>query len=265
MAVRGPARYSHRAMSNPQYLELEGERIAFRKRSGRAPTIVWLGGFKSVMDATKGSALDVWAERTVHSLLRFDYFGHGLSSGEFRNGTVTRWRDNALAMIDRETTGPLVLVGSSMGGFLSLLVSQLRRERIAGMVLIAPATDFTEELFWKKFSADVQQQIMEQGEYLWPSIYDDEPYAITRGLIEDGRKDLLFPCGKLAMNWPVRILQGMQDPDVPWQHAVRLVDMIDGDVRLTLVKDGDHRLARPGDLALLARTIEDLIAEIGAK
>src|SRR5690348_3753806 len=115
-------------MSDPQYLELEGERIAFRKRLGHAPTVVWLGGFKSVMDATKGSALDAWAAGSGQSLLRFDYFGHGLSSGDFRQGTVTRWRDNALAMIDRETTGPLILVGSSMGGFLSLLVSQMRRE-----------------------------------------------------------------------------------------------------------------------------------------
>jgi len=187
-------------MTDPQFLELEGERIAFRKRPGRAPTVVWLGGFKSVMDATKGSALDAWAERTGQSLLRFDYFGHGLSGGDFRNGTVTRWRDDALAMIDRETAGPVILVGSSMGGFLSLLVSQLRRERIAGMVLIAPATDFTEELFWKKFPPDVQRQIVEQGRYRWPSIYDDQPYPITRELIEDGRKHLLLDKGKLAMN-----------------------------------------------------------------
>jgi pimeloyl-ACP methyl ester carboxylesterase len=251
-------------MSEPQTLELAGERIAWRMRSGRAPTIVLLGGFKSVMDATKGSALDAWAVRSGQAFLRFDYFGHGLSGGDFRKGTVTRWRDDALGAIDVLIEGPLILVGSSMGGFLSLLVSQVRRERIAGMVLIAPAADFTEELFWKKFPDDVRRQIMEQGEYLWPSIYDDEPYPITRALIEDGRRHLLFPRGKLVMNWPVRILQGMKDPDVPWQHAVRLVDLIEGDVRLTLVKNGDHRLATPLDLALIAQTLEDLIADVTA-
>ena len=251
-------------MGETQFLlRPDGERIAYGVRSGRSPGVVWLGGFKSDMTGTKAQALDAWAARTGRAYVRFDYFGHGLSSGEFRHGTVTRWRDDVLAVLDSLTTGPQLLVGSSMGGFLSLLVARSRPERVAGLLLLAPAVDFTETLLWANYSADVRRKIMEEGEWQWPSRYDPDPYPITRALIEDGRNHLLFGKGAIALDRPVRILQGMRDPDVPWSHAMRLVDALGSDdVTLTLVKDGDHRLSTPKDIALLIRMLEALLADL---
>lgn len=239
----------------------DGEIIAYEQRAGKAPGIVWLGGFKSDMTGTKASALDAMAARQGCAFLRFDYFGHGQSSGDFRKGTITRWREDALDVFDRLTQGPQILVGSSMGGWISLLLARARPERIAGMLLIAPAPDFTEALMWPSLPEDAKRQIMEQGEWSWPSEYDHEPYPITRALIEDGRNNLILH-DRLKLSFPVRILQGMQDPDVPWNHALKLVDAIDGDVRLTLIKNGDHRLSTPHDLTLIEETLAGLIAEI---
>jgi pimeloyl-ACP methyl ester carboxylesterase len=238
-----------------------GENIAYEQRAGKAPGIVWLGGFKSDMTGTKATALDAMAARQGRAFLRFDYFGHGQSSGDFRNGTITRWRDDALAVFDALTQGPQILVGSSMGGWISLLLARARPERIAGMLLIAPAPDFTETLMWPGLPEDAKRQIMEQGEWSRPSEYDHESYPITRALIEDGRNNLILQ-DRLKFSFPVRILQGMQDPDVPWNHALKLIDAIDGDVRLTLIKNGDHRLSTPRDLTLIEETLAGLIAEI---
>jgi pimeloyl-ACP methyl ester carboxylesterase len=243
-----------------KHLGQDCERIAYMTRPGNSPGIVWLGGFKSEMTATKATALDSWAARAGRAFVRFDYFGHGKSSGEFRDGTITRWRDDALAVLDRLTSGPQILVGSSMGGYLALLAARLRPERIAGLLLIAPAADFTEKLLWAGMPDDAKRQLEESGAWLRPSAYDPNPYPITRRLIEDGRRHLILDKGPIALRCPARILQGMQDADVPWQHALKLFRAITGDVSLTLVRDGDHRLSTPSDLARMERVLEALVA-----
>jgi pimeloyl-ACP methyl ester carboxylesterase len=237
----------------------DGETIAYLQRAGKTPTVLWLGGFKADMNANKAQALAHWADDTDHAFLRFDYLGHGQSSGDFRNGTIGRWRDDALAVLDALTEGDVVLAGSSMGGWIALLVALARPERIKAMLLIAPAVDFTEALLWPRLPKDAQTMIREQGEWLRPSAYDPEPYPITRGLIEDGRQHLLLG-SPLKFSFPMRILQGMKDPDVPWQHAVRMAEAMDGDVTLTLVRDGDHRLSTPPDLRRMIEMIKELVA-----
>jgi pimeloyl-ACP methyl ester carboxylesterase len=236
-----------------------GERIAYLKRFGSTPGIVWLGGFKSEMTATKASALDAWAERHGRAYVRFDYFGHGSSSGSFRQGTITRWCDDALAVLDQLTAGPQILVGSSMGAWLALLIALARPNRVAALLLIAPAVDFTETLLWQRLDAEAQSQILDTGEWLRPSLYDQNPYPITRSLIEDGRKHLLLG-GAIAVHCPVRIVQGMADPDVPWMHALKLVSALGPDTQITLVKDGDHRLSKPHELELIATLLSNLVS-----
>ena len=235
-----------------------GAHVAYLNRAGRTPGVLWLGGFKSEMTGTKAAALDEWAAREARACVRFDYFGHGASSGDFREGTVTRWLDDSLAVLDKLTDGPQILAGSSMGGWLALHAALLRPKRVAALLLIAPATDFTERLMWDSFDAGAKRQIMETGVWLRASAYDPKPYPITRALIEDGRKHLLLG-QPIAVSCPVRIVQGMNDPDVPWQHAMKLVDALGPDTQLTLVKDGDHRLSKPHEIALIERTLSLLI------
>lgn len=239
----------------------DGETIAYMARAGKQPGVIWLGGFKSEMSGTKASALDEWAARQGHAYLRFDYFGHGHSGGDFRKGTVSRWRDDVLAVIDWLTKGPQILVGSSTGGWLALLAAKARPERVAGLLLIAPAVDFTEALLWSRLPEAARRQIMEEGEWQRPSAYDPEPYPITRGLIEDGRKHLLMDA-PIRLSCPVRILQGMEDPDVPWEHVLKFTRLVEGDVTLTLVNQGDHRLSTPEDVALIERALDGLIADV---
>ena len=237
-------------------------RIAVRIRDGTAPGLFWLGGFRSDMGGTKAVALDHWAGTQGRACIRFDYSGHGESSGDFAEGTIGRWLEDSTAVFERFATGPSVLIGSSMGGWLALLLVQALKRRqlagsIAGLVPIAPAADFTEELMWKKFSPQVQRQIETEGAWQRPSQYSEAPYPITRGLIEEGRKHLLLG-GLIETGCPVRILQGVQDPDVPWQHAVELSSRLArDDVVLTLVKDGDHRLSRPEDIERLLAAVAE--------
>jgi pimeloyl-ACP methyl ester carboxylesterase len=238
-------------------------RVVVRLRQGAAPGLVWLGGFKSDMKGTKAVALDEWAQREGRGCIRFDYSGHGESGGAFIDGTIGRWLEESAAVFERFAKGPQVLVGSSMGGWLALLLTaELRRRKVgegsvAGLVLIAPAVDFTEELMWNKFSPDVKRQIETEGAWQRPSQYSEAPYPITRALIEDGRKHLLLG-GLIETGCPVRILQGVQDPDVPWQHAVELSSRLArDDVVLTLVKDGDHRLSRPEDIERLIAAVAE--------
>jgi pimeloyl-ACP methyl ester carboxylesterase len=244
-----------------QFLSLgEGasaRRLAVLAEEGRGPAIVWLGGFRSDMRATKAEALAAWARREGRAFLRFDYSGHGESDGGFEEGTISRWREDASAVIAAYAGPRPVLVGSSMGGWISLLLAH--RRQIAGglsaLVLIAPATDFTQELMWPAFPQDVRDQIMQEGQWLRPSAYSPEPFPITRKLIEDGRDNLLLG-GPVLPGCPVHILQGMMDPDVPHAHTLRLMEHLPADgVALTLVKDGDHRLSREGDIALLVTTV----------
>jgi pimeloyl-ACP methyl ester carboxylesterase len=237
-------------------------RIAVRIRDGAAPGLFWLGGFKSDMKGTKAEALDRWAGENGRSCIRFDYSGHGESGGDFAQGTIGRWLEESAAVFESFAQGPQVLIGSSMGGWLALLLARELKGRkaagsIAGVVLIAPAVDFTEELMWNKFSPEVKRQIETEGAWQRPSQYSEAPYPITRGLIEDGRKHLLLG-GLIETGCPVRILQGVKDPDVPWQHAVELSSrLVRDDVVLTLVKDGDHRLSRPEDIERLIAAVAE--------
>jgi pimeloyl-ACP methyl ester carboxylesterase len=237
-------------------------RIAVRVRDGAAPGLFWLGGFKSDMKGTKAEALDRWAGEYGRSCIRFDYSGHGESGGDFVDGTIGRWLEDSAAVFEGFAKGPQVLVGSSMGGWLALLLTQALKGRntagsVAGLVLIAPAVDFTEELMWKNFSPEAKRQIETEGSWQRPSQYSESAYPITRGLIEDGRKHLLLG-GLIETGCPVRILQGVQDPDVPWQHAVELSSRLArDDVVLTLVKDGDHRLSRPEDIERLTAAVAE--------
>ena len=235
--------------------------IAVRTRAGAAPGLFWLSGFKSDMNGTKAAALARWAEQNGRGCVRFDYSGHGESGGAFTDGTIGRWLDESLAVFEAFCRGPQILVGSSMGGWLALLMVRALRRRnagasVVGLVLVAPAVDFTEELMWKRFSPAIKRELAEKGVWARPSDYSPTPYLITRQLIEEGRDHLLLG-GMIETGCPVRILHGVKDSDVPWRHAVELVSRLaSDDVVLTLVKDGDHRLSRPED-------IERLIGAVG--
>ena len=245
----------------------DARNIAVRAREGAAPGVVWLGGFKSDMKGTKAAALDAWAAARGRGFVRFDYSGHGESGGDFAQGTIGRWLEESLAVFTQICRGPQILVGSSMGGWMALLLVRALRGRVAagaalpasvaGLVLIAPAVDFTEELMWKRFPPDIRRAIEQNGGWERPSLYGDAPYLITKGLIEEGRQHLLLG-DMIETGCPVRILQGVQDPDVPWNHAMELVSRFArDDVVMTLVKDGDHRLSRPEDLERLIAAIEE--------
>jgi pimeloyl-ACP methyl ester carboxylesterase len=246
------------SQTDPQFLTVgdggDARRIAFRRVEGRGPAIVWLGGFKSDMKGTKAEALDTFARETGRAYLRFDYSGHGESDGDFEGGTISRWAEEAAAMVALAGPRP-ILVGSSMGGWIALLVARRMVSPPAGMVLIAPAADFTEALMWASFPDAVKRQIETEGRWTRPSAYDEGGYPITRALIEDGRQNLVLG-GLVETGCPVHILQGMLDPDVPWRHAMLLAEKIArDDVVVTLIKDGDHRLSREEDIARLTKAV----------
>ncbi len=239
-------------------------RIAVRARSGGAPGLFWLGGFNSDMRGTKALALDAWAGEHGRACVRFDYSGHGESSGKFADGTIGRWLEESVAVFAQFCSGPQVVIGSSMGGWMALLLAREIAKRpgkasLAGLVLIAPAPDFTEELMWKGFSPEVKREIETKGVWLRPSEYGDgTPYPITRNLIEEGRNHLLLG-GAIEVGCPVRILQGARDPDVPWQHAFALAHRLPAeDVVLTMIQDGDHRLSRPQDIARIIAAVGEM-------
>ncbi len=253
-------------MTTESFTSPGGRRIAFR--SSPAPTggvtFVWLPGFKSDMSGGKAMAVEAWARDAGHGTLLFDYSGHGQSGGKFEDGTISAWREDALAAIDTQTEGPLVLVGSSMGGWMALLAALALPERVKGLVLIAPAPDFTEKLMWPEFTPEQQDEILKQGFTLRPSDYE-EPYQITRALIEDGRGWAILDAD-IVFGGPVRILQGMRDADVPWGHALALAAaMTCEDLVLTLVKDGDHRLSRNEDIARLLATCSEVTAQVSGR
>jgi pimeloyl-ACP methyl ester carboxylesterase len=238
--------------------------IAVRARAGAPPGLFWLGGYKSDMKGTKAVALDEWARHAGRACVRFDYSGHGESEGAFTDGTIGRWLADSLAVFDAYGRGPQILIGSSMGGWLALLLAHELRRRprvgaatIAGMVLIAPAVDFTEELMWKRFTPEIKRELAQTGVWARPSQYALEPYLVTQQLIEEGRDHLLLG-GMIETGCPVRILQGVEDADVPWRHAVELTSRLaSDDVVLTLVKDGDHRLSRPEDIERLIQAVKE--------
>lgn len=221
---------------------------------------VWLGGFKSDMAGTKAEVMVDEAAAQGCDSLRFDYSGHGESGGEFVDGTISRWVDESLKVVLEKTIGPQILVGSSMGGWIALrlaheLANRAESDRLAGLLLIAPAPDFTAELMEPAFTEAQRNEMAEQGYIEEPSEYSDEPNIITRDLIEDGRNNLVLD-KNIALGIPTHILQGMKDPDVPYQHALKLADtFVHDDVTMTLIKGGDHRLSRDEDLETLRRTM----------
>jgi pimeloyl-ACP methyl ester carboxylesterase len=235
----------------------DGNSLAWKRVEGRGPTVVWLGGFASDMGGTKAEALAEWAQKTGRAYLRFDYFGHGASTGAFEAGTIGRWRDDVLAVIDELTDGPLVLAGSSMGGWLAGLAALARPQRVAALVLIAPAADFTDKLMAPNLPPEAHEALAREGVWRRPSPYEDGGYLISQRLFDEGKTWSLLP-GPVAIACPVRILQGGADPDVPWRHALALAEALTSDdLVFTLIKDGDHRLSRPQDLARLIAAVEE--------
>jgi len=240
----------------------DGTRLAYRRVAGRAddgrPGIVFLSGFASDMTGTKGTALAAWAQARGQALLRFDYSGHGQSSGAFRDGTIGRWTADALAAIDRLTADPQILIGSSMGGWIMLLAALARPDRVAGLVGIAAAPDFTEDLMWAAMPPETRGRLLAEGVVRHASQYQDAPLEITRALIEEGRHHLLLR-SDIDISCPVRLLHGMADPDVPWETALRLSERLaSSDVTVTLIKDGDHRLSREQDLQRVFAAIDEI-------
>ena len=233
----------------------DGLRLAYRHRPGTGPTIIFLPGYMSDMEGGKAVALDHWARDQGRAMLRLDYAGNGVSDGRFEDGTLASWRDDALLLIDSLTDGPLVLVGSSMGGWLALLIALARPGRVAGLVGIAAAPDFTE---WGFTQAD-KALLATEGRLLEPTPYGDDPYVTTLAFWESGQSLRLLE-EEIAIDCPIRLLQGQADPDVPWQTALRIAERLrSSDVQMLLIKDGDHRLSRDLDIALLIRTVASLL------
>lgn len=235
-----------------------GATIAYHRLSGAAPGIVFLGGFRSAMTGTKALFLQDYCRQRGRAYVRFDYFAHGQSSGDFADGTISRWRDDAVAVIDSLTEGPQILVGSSMGGWIMVLAALARPERIAALVGIAAAPDFTTDLLPRRLSEAQRRTLYTEGRLVLPSPYDPAGYLYTRALVEDGDRNLVLR-GRIPLACPVRLLHGVADESVPWQQSLTFADRLAAaDVTLTLVKDGDHRLSRDADLARLAAVLDGL-------
>jgi pimeloyl-ACP methyl ester carboxylesterase len=247
-------------MDSPEFLPRhDGAAIAYRRVASGAPGIVFLAGLRSDMTGTKATYLDGYCRRRGLSYVRFDYFGHGASSGDFANGSVGRWVEDAIAVIDELTRGPQILLGSSLGGWIMLLAARARPERIHALVGIAAAPDATEELLWRRLNVAQRRELLASGSVTVPSEYDPAGYTYHLGLIEDGKRHLVLRA-PLALGCPVRLLHGMHDVSVPWQTSLRLAQQLTGrDVCVSLIKDGDHRLSTPADLARLAATLDELV------
>jgi pimeloyl-ACP methyl ester carboxylesterase len=236
----------------------DGATIAYRRLLGAGPGIMFLGGFHSDMTGAKALSLEDFCQARRRAFVRFDHFGHGRSSGDVADGTIGRWAEDAVAVLDVLTDGPQILVGSSMGGWLMLLAALARPHRVHALIGIAAAPDFTEDLLWPRLDAALRRTIMEQGRITLPSVYDPAGYIYTRALLEDGRRHLVLR-GPIALDCPVRLLHGMAGDSVPWQTSVRLAERLQSrDVAVTLIKNGDHRLSTERDLAGLGQTIDAL-------
>ncbi len=246
-------------MSEPDFFETDnGRKIAYHKTDGAKPAVVFLGGFMSDMEGTKATYLESWAKQQGRAFLRFDYSGHGLSSGAFRDGCIGEWANDAQQVIMALSTGPQILVGSSMGGWIALLMAKRIPQRIAGLIGIAAAPDFTEDSMWGGFSESQKAAIMKNGQLALESDYSDEPYIITKKLIEDGRNQLVLR-SPLKLPFPTRFLHGTDDTDVGISVALRLLDHVDGDdARLTLVKGANHSFSEPENLTMIRRAIHSV-------
>jgi pimeloyl-ACP methyl ester carboxylesterase len=263
-----PDRKTKMTTTPPDFIDVNGNAIAYRRLAGNAPGLVWLGGYRSDMLGTKAETLSDWAKTHGRAFLRHDYSGHGESGGKFADGTISKWLDESLAVFRQFTAGRQILVGSSMGAWIALrMVQELHKagdgDRVAGLVLLAPAPDFTIELVEPQLTAAQKQDLTQKGFFEEPSEYSDEPYIYTRALIEDGRRNQVM-AGPIDTHCPVHILQGLTDPDVPHTHALKLVSCLPADdVTLSLIPDGDHRLSRPQDLDMLIRAVEAIGTQAG--
>jgi len=247
----------------PEFLDRpDGARIAYHRSEGKTPCVVFLPGFRSDMTGDKATTLEKFCLARGQAFLRFDYTGHGASSGEFTDGTIGQWTSDAITAIEQLTSGNLVLVGSSMGGWIMLLTALALKSRVAGLIGIAAAPDFTEELMWAGFDAPTRAKLESNGVIQQPSEYDPVPTPITLALIEEGRNQLLLG-GPIALDCPVRLIHGKQDPDVPWQVAGRIAEALtSSDVETILVEDGDHRLSEPHDLERLTNVLAALLDQL---
>jgi pimeloyl-ACP methyl ester carboxylesterase len=248
------------AMTAPQTLpRSDGHTVAYHRVPGTAPGIVFLCGLRSDMTGTKALFLEDYCRRRGRAYVRFDYFGHGQSSGDFADGTVGRWAEDATAVLDELTEGPQILVGSSIGGWIMLLAALARKDRVRALVGVAAAPDATEDLLWPRLAPAQRSELLATGSVTLPSEYDPKGYTYQLRMIEEGRRHLLMRSA-IALDCAVRLLHGLGDISVPWQTSLRLAERLGGrDVAVTLVKDGDHRLSTPADLARLARTLDELI------
>jgi pimeloyl-ACP methyl ester carboxylesterase len=245
------------------HLELpDGRRLAHGRVAGRAPCILFCGGFTSDMTGTKAMALEAHCRAVGRAFIRFDYTGHGASSGAFEDGTIGAWIEDALAIVDQVSEGPLVVVGSSMGGWIMLHLALARPERVRALVGIAPAPDFTENLLLPKASPEQRRALEEEGRWMQPSAYGDEPYPVTAALIEDGRRRMLLR-GPIPIRCPVHLLHGQRDADVPWRTSLQLAERLKSeDVTIELLKAGDHRLSGEPDLARIIAAVERLASAL---
>jgi pimeloyl-ACP methyl ester carboxylesterase len=255
------------SIAEPEFIDVDGNAIALRRQPGAAPGVVWLGGYKSDMLGTKADRLAAWTADKGRAFLRHDYSGHGESGGDFADGTISRWLAESLAVFRQFAGGRQILVGSSMGAWIALRMAQeLRRageDRVAGLVLLAPAPDFTAELVEPQLTDAQRSELAEKGYFEEPSDYSNAPYIYTRALIEDGRANLVMT-GPIDTHCPVHILQGLADPDVPPAHAMKLASLLPADdVTLSLITQGDHRLSRPQDLEMLAQAVEEMVERAG--
>jgi pimeloyl-ACP methyl ester carboxylesterase len=247
-------------MPMPYSLDRGSATLACVRTPGASPGVLFLGGYRSDMTGQKATALEAHCAARGRAFVRFDYSGHGASGGRFADCVLGTWRDDALAVLDRLTEGPQVLAGSSMGVWIALLVARERPGRVAGIVGVAGAPDFTEDLVWGRLGAAERARVLAEGRWTAPSRYGDGDYHFTAALIAEARDHLVLR-GPVAFDGPVRLLHGTADPDVPWETSKRLLDRLTtADASLTLVEDGDHRLSRPDDLALLCRAVDEVAA-----
>lgn len=236
--------------------------LAYQQIPGKEPGVIFCGGFMSDMSGTKALAMENFCRRIGHAFIRFDYRGHGASKGSFTESTIGAWRDDVLAIVNELTQGPQVLIGSSMGGWIAALVALACPQRIKGLLGIAVAPDFTEELLWEKFPAEHKAILLREKQIQLPCAYQEKPYIFTLDLIEEGRQHLLLQ-QQIPLDIPVRLFHGLEDQDVPWQYSLRLAEKITSkDVRICLIKDGDHRLMREQDLLLLTASLSELLVHV---
>ncbi|MGZ9034760.1 MAG: alpha/beta fold hydrolase [Rhodospirillales bacterium] len=242
----------------------DGATIAYHRSAGTTPGVVFLTGYKSDMTGGKALRLEAFCRAQGRAFVRFDYLGHGASSGDFLNGTIGRWAEDAVAVIDALTEGPQVLVGSSLGGWIMLLAALSRPERLAGLVGTAAAPDFTEDLIIPSLSAEDRARLERDGVLQMSSPYDPEPTPVTQRILDDGRNHLVLR-GQIPLDCPVRLIHGMEDPDVPWQTSLSLAERLrSADVEVTLVKAGEHRLSEPHDLDRLCTVLSALLVRLSA-